>query len=65
MAVDTDAVGARQALLLMAQVLLNIAQSGDVQKMVATCDSLALAFSSNPDWTLPAEIFAAKRDGLN
>jgi hypothetical protein len=61
---DTDAIGARQALLLMAQVLVNIAKSGDAKMMIATCDSLALAMS-NPDWTLPAEVWAAKRNGLN
>jgi hypothetical protein len=61
---DTDAIGARQALLLMAQTLLNIAQSGNPTMMIAVCDSLALAMN-NPDWLLPAEVYAAKRNGLN
>jgi uncharacterized membrane protein len=61
---DTEALGARQALLLMAQTLVNIASSGNPTMMIAVCDSLALAMS-NPDWTLPAEVWAAKRSGLN
>jgi len=61
---DTDAAEARKALLLMAQTLLGIAQSGDAKMMIAACDSLAIA-TSNPAWLLPAEAFAAQRDGLN
>jgi hypothetical protein len=64
MTIDPEAVGARQALLLMAQTLLNIAQSGNAPMMKAACDSLAIAMS-NPDWLQPAENFAARRNGLN
>jgi hypothetical protein len=64
MLVDPEEAGAKQALLLMAQTLLNIAQSGNPPMMIAACDSLARAMS-NDDWLLPAQLYAAKRASLN
>lgn len=61
---EAEVKEARASLLLMAKVLHDIAQSGDPKKIVAACDSMAIA-TANPDWLLPAEVYAAQAKGLN
>ena len=57
-----EIVAARQSLLFMCQVLMDIVTKGEPECVVAACDRLATAFS-NPAWLLPAESYAARKNG--